>query len=189
MRKLFYAIASFGVLSLSGCALNQMVKMAEDQNLTVTPNPLEVHADTVAFEMSANLPVKMLKKGKVYSVNTYYTYGGNETALDPVGELVMVLLVVVPSVEKQDGSFIANVSYDPPHRLVDRSNRLVQSPFLRVLLVSLAGFLDHLPQVVELAACSWVVLVGIRHPYQDHAPCHLVSEIYALAQVASEHAH
>ena len=84
MRKLFYAIASFGVLSLSGCALNQMVKMAEDQNLTVTPNPLEVHADTVAFEMSANLPVKMLKKGKVYSVNTYYTYGGNETALDPV---------------------------------------------------------------------------------------------------------
>lgn len=84
MRKLFYAIALIGVLSLSGCALNQMVKMAEDQNLTVTPNPLEVHADTVAFEMSANLPVKMLKKGKVYSINTFYKYGDNELALDPV---------------------------------------------------------------------------------------------------------
>ncbi|ELR70013.1 Immunoreactive 53 kDa antigen PG123 [Fulvivirga imtechensis AK7] len=84
MRKLFYAIALFGVLSLSGCALNQMVKMAEDQNLTVTPNPLEVHADTVAFEMSANLPVKMLKKGKVYSINTFYKYGDNEIALEPV---------------------------------------------------------------------------------------------------------
>ncbi|UII23823.1 tetratricopeptide repeat protein [Fulvivirga ligni] len=84
MRKLFYAIALFGVLYLPGCTLNKMVKMAEDQNLTVTPNPLEVHADTVAFEMSANLPVKMLKKGKVYSVNTFYKYGENEVALDPI---------------------------------------------------------------------------------------------------------
>lgn len=84
MRKLFYAIALFGVLSLSGCALNQMVKMAEDQSLTVDPNPLEVHADTVAFTISANLPAKMLKKGKAYSINTFYKYGNNEIALDPV---------------------------------------------------------------------------------------------------------
>lgn len=84
MRKLFYVIIMFGVLTLSGCALNQMVKMAEDQNLTVTPNPLELHADTVAFEMSANLPAKMLKKGKVYTINTFYKYGDSEIALDPI---------------------------------------------------------------------------------------------------------
>ena len=84
MRKLFYAIALFAVLTLSGCALNQMVKMAEQQNLTVSPNPLEVHADTVSFEMSANLPVKMLKKGKIYTLNTFYKYGDNETALEPI---------------------------------------------------------------------------------------------------------
>jgi outer membrane protein OmpA-like peptidoglycan-associated protein len=84
MRKLFYAIAFFGVLTFSGCALNQMVKLAQDQNLTVTPNPLEVHADTVSFEMSANLPVKMLKKGKVYTLNTFYKYGDSESALEPM---------------------------------------------------------------------------------------------------------
>lgn len=84
MRKLFYVIVMFGVLTLSGCALNQMVKMADEQNLTVTPNPLEVHADTVAFEMSASLPVKMLKKGKVYTLNTFYKYGDSEIALDPI---------------------------------------------------------------------------------------------------------
>ena len=84
MRKLFYAIALFAAFTLSGCALNQMVKMAEQQNLTVSPNPLEVHADTVAFEMSANLPVKMLKKGKVYTLNTFYKYGDNESALEPI---------------------------------------------------------------------------------------------------------
>ncbi|HEY9886549.1 MAG TPA: hypothetical protein V6C96_04735, partial [Vampirovibrionales bacterium] len=84
MRKLFYAIAFFGVLTFSGCALNQMVKLAQDQNLTVTPNPLEVHADSVSFEMSANLPAKMLKKGKVYTLNTFYKYGENESTLEPM---------------------------------------------------------------------------------------------------------
>jgi transposase-like protein len=61
-----------------------MVKMAKQQQLTVTPNPLEVHKDTVAFSMAANLPVKMLKKGTVYTLNTYYKYGEQETALDPI---------------------------------------------------------------------------------------------------------
>lgn len=84
MKKLFYAIALFGVLSMSGCALNQMVKLAKDQNLTVTPNPLEVHADSISFEMSADLPVKMLKKGKVYTLNTFYKYGDKEEQLEAV---------------------------------------------------------------------------------------------------------
>ena len=84
MRNLLYAVFLASALSLSGCALNQMVKMAEEQQLTVAPNPLEVHADTVQFEMAANLPVKMLKKGKVYTLNTFYKYGEAELGLDPV---------------------------------------------------------------------------------------------------------
>jgi hypothetical protein len=58
--------------------------MSKDQNLTISPNPLEVHKDTVVYEMSANLPVKMLKKGTVYTVNSFYKYGDKELALDPV---------------------------------------------------------------------------------------------------------
>jgi hypothetical protein len=50
----------------------------------VTPNPLEVHKDTVTFDLAANLPVKMLKKGTVYTVNTFYKYGDQEVALDPI---------------------------------------------------------------------------------------------------------
>ena len=61
-----------------------MVKMSKEQNMTVTPNPLELHKDTVAFSLAANLPVKMLKKGTVYSVNTFYKYGEKEKALDPI---------------------------------------------------------------------------------------------------------
>ncbi len=84
MRKLVYAILIVGALNLAGCTLPQMVKMAKEQQLTVTPNPLEVHKDTVVFSMAANLPVKMLKKGTVYTLNTYYKYGEQETALDPI---------------------------------------------------------------------------------------------------------
>lgn len=84
MRKLVYSFLIFAALGLAGCTLPKMVKMAKEQQLTVTPNPLEVHKDTVAFEMAANLPVKMLKKGTAYTVNTFYKHGENELALDPI---------------------------------------------------------------------------------------------------------
>lgn len=84
MRKVVYSFFIIAALSLAGCTLPKMVKMSKDQQLTVTPNPLEVHKDTVSFDMAANLPVKMLKKGTVYTVNTFYKYGEQEVALDPI---------------------------------------------------------------------------------------------------------
>ena len=85
MRKSIYLFAVIGAFIFNSCTLPQMVKMAKDQKLTVTPNPLEVHKDTVVFEMSANLPVKMLKKGTVYTLNTFYKHGdGKELAMDPI---------------------------------------------------------------------------------------------------------
>ncbi len=84
MKKLVYLTFLLGVLTLSSCSLNKMIQMAKDQQLTVNPNPLEVHADSVSFDISATLPVKMLQKGKVYSLNTFYTYGGSEMSLGTV---------------------------------------------------------------------------------------------------------
>jgi tetratricopeptide (TPR) repeat protein len=84
MRKVVYVFLVAGALVMAGCTLPKMVKMAKEQNLTVTPNPLELHNDTVAYEMSATLPVKMLKKGTLYTVNSFYKYGEQEKALDPV---------------------------------------------------------------------------------------------------------
>ncbi|HTF16972.1 MAG TPA: hypothetical protein VK658_02805 [Chryseolinea sp.] len=84
MRKVVYSFLICGTVTLVGCTLPKMVKMSKEQQLTVTPNPLEVHKDTVAFDMAANLPVKMLKKGTVYTVNSFYKYGTSEVALDPI---------------------------------------------------------------------------------------------------------
>ena len=82
--KLIFPFLMLGVLSMSGCALGKMVKASKDQGLTVEPSPLEVHANEVNFNMSANLPVKMLKKNKVYTLNTFYRYGTQERQLEPV---------------------------------------------------------------------------------------------------------
>ena len=84
MRKVVYSIVIVSMLGLAGCTLPQMIKLAKQQNLTVTPNPLEVHKDTVAYDMSAILPVKMLKKGTVYTLNSFYKYGDKEMALPAV---------------------------------------------------------------------------------------------------------
>ena len=73
-----------GTAILTGCSLSQMIKMAEQQEFVVVPSPLELHGDDVAFEMSAKVPVKMLKKGKVYTVNTFYEYAGKEHAFDGI---------------------------------------------------------------------------------------------------------
>lgn len=81
MRKLVYSLLIIGTLTFTSCTLPQMIKMAKEQKLEIKPNPLEVHKDTVNFDLSGNLPVKMLKKGTVYTLNTFYKYGENELAL------------------------------------------------------------------------------------------------------------
>ncbi len=64
-----------GSAILSGCALSQMIKAAQDSNLTVTPNPLEVHGGKVPHDLSATLPPKILPSGKIYTMYTIYKYG------------------------------------------------------------------------------------------------------------------
>jgi outer membrane protein OmpA-like peptidoglycan-associated protein len=84
MRKLVYSLLILATLTMAGCTLPQMIKKAKEQQLTVTPNPLEVHKDTVAFDMAANLPVKMLKKGTSYTINPFYKYNDQELAISPI---------------------------------------------------------------------------------------------------------
>ena len=84
MRKFIYALFTIGILTFYGCAMNKMMKMAKDQQLTVDPDPLEVHADKVNFEVSAVLPVKMLKPNLTYSVEVAYDYAGKSAKFDEI---------------------------------------------------------------------------------------------------------
>lgn len=105
MKKLNLAVATLaGAALLSGCALGKMIKLAADQDLQVSPNPLEVHGGNVPFTVSANLPAKMLPTGKVYTINTIYQYGDQE--------------VVAGSVEFKSEDF-PNSSSSPSKKSVD----------------------------------------------------------------------
>ncbi|MDX2195688.1 MAG: hypothetical protein NW207_04665 [Cytophagales bacterium] len=87
-KSSFYTLTKLsfvGALTLlSGCAGVDMNKLAKEQKLTVTPNPLELHGDSVKFDMSVVIPVKMLKKGKTYTVTTTYKSFDNKLTLDKV---------------------------------------------------------------------------------------------------------
>jgi len=84
MRKFIYALLAIGILTFYGCAMNKMMKMAKDQQLTVDPDPLEVHADMVNFEVSAVLPVKMLKPNLTYSIEMAYEYADKAAKFEEV---------------------------------------------------------------------------------------------------------
>ena len=79
MKNLNLIVITIIAASLfSGCALKKMVKLAEKQDLEVNPDPLELHGNQVAFDLSVVLPPKILPTGKVYTLNTTYQYGDKE---------------------------------------------------------------------------------------------------------------
>jgi len=78
------ALILTGVLAYQGCTLKQMIKLSKDQKLTVTPSPIELHGDSVKFDVAATLPAKMLKKNKIYTVNTTYKYGDQKLDLGKI---------------------------------------------------------------------------------------------------------
>ncbi|MFK7951831.1 MAG: hypothetical protein AB8B73_03220 [Ekhidna sp.] len=79
MRKFNLAIAIIvGAVLLSGCKLDKMIKLAQENDLQVNPNPLEVHGGNVPFEVSAVLPPKILPSNTSFTLNTIYVYGDQE---------------------------------------------------------------------------------------------------------------
>jgi tetratricopeptide (TPR) repeat protein len=78
------AFLATSAMTVTSCKnpLAEMVKLAKDQEITVDPNPLELHGNRVAFKMSAKLPVKMMKKGTKYTLELTYEPGDIENKQD-----------------------------------------------------------------------------------------------------------
>jgi hypothetical protein len=69
LGKNYLTLLVAGAVVLSGC------NKAYTPAVTVTPNPLEVHGDSVAFDVAGALPLKKLKKKRVYEIEGTYKYG------------------------------------------------------------------------------------------------------------------
>jgi tetratricopeptide (TPR) repeat protein len=84
MKNKLALTALAGMLALGSCSTSQMLKMAEEQEIVVTPSPLELHGDSVKFTLSATLPTNMLKKKRLYTIKTNYNYGDPSQAFEQI---------------------------------------------------------------------------------------------------------
>src|ERR1700739_4109022 len=79
-------VAAASALLLSGC--DGLGKMIKKQNLIthdVTPKPLEMHGDSVAFTVTGKYPAKLFAKKAIVTLTPVIKYnGGGEKTLEPV---------------------------------------------------------------------------------------------------------
>jgi len=70
---------------LTGCnGLGKMIKKQKDINYSATPNPIEMHGDSVQFSVSGKFNPKLFGKKITMTITPVLKYNGAEKALKPV---------------------------------------------------------------------------------------------------------
>lgn len=73
------------VMLLSSCdGLKKMLKQQKDIKYTLSPNPIEMHGDSVQFSVNGKFNPKLFQKKVMLTVTPYVKYAGGEKALKPV---------------------------------------------------------------------------------------------------------
>lgn len=74
-------IASFAIvfgMFLNSCGVKKMVRNANNVNYQATPNPLEVHADSIKINVNGSFPAKFFHRRASMVVTPYIVYQGGE---------------------------------------------------------------------------------------------------------------
>ncbi len=80
-----YALVAVAAATTIACnPLSNMTKRAEEVTYSVTPNPLEMHGDSIEVNISGSIPPKFFNKKVSVEVTPMLNYGENETALDKI---------------------------------------------------------------------------------------------------------
>src|SRR5690606_20802781 len=75
MRSSQLLIVMGGVMLFSSCSLQLAIKKSADQQVSVDPNPLQVHVDSVRVTVNAELQPRMMKKKVTYALTPEFKYG------------------------------------------------------------------------------------------------------------------
>jgi len=75
---------SVAVILTSCDGLGKMIKKQKDIQYTVTPNPIEMHGDSVQFSVSGKFSPKLFQKKVTLTLTPVVKYTGGEKALKPV---------------------------------------------------------------------------------------------------------
>ena len=80
-----YAFIAIAAATTVACnPLSNMTKRAEEVKYSVTPNPLEMHGDSVEVNISGSIPPKFFNKKVSVEVTPILKYEGGEKSLDPI---------------------------------------------------------------------------------------------------------
>lgn len=76
LKSLMAMTLTFGLLACN--PLSKMSKRAKEVNYTVTPNPLEMHADSVKIDIQGSIPAKFFNKKVSVEIIPVLEYAGKE---------------------------------------------------------------------------------------------------------------
>jgi tetratricopeptide (TPR) repeat protein len=82
--KLLSLVAVAAVVLMACNPLNKMIKRQGEVNYELTPNPVEMHGDTVAISLSGSFPEKYFNKKVSATITPVLVYGENSESYEPL---------------------------------------------------------------------------------------------------------
>ena len=121
------ALAIVTVVGFSACnGLGKLVKNADKITYKVTPDPMEMHGDSVGIKISGTYPAKIFPKKAAVTVTPVIKYNGGEKALKPV--------VLVGDKSELKGQ---KISYDKGGNFNYTSDKVAYMPEMKVATLEL----------------------------------------------------
>jgi len=120
-----FLVATFLISSCN--PLKKMKKNAGTITYTVTPNPLEMHGDSVVINISGKFPVKYFKKPAILAITPVLKYSSGETPIDTLkvqGEKVKANFNVINFTNGGDFTYNRKVAYTEAMRMSDLEVRI-----------------------------------------------------------------
>jgi Flp pilus assembly protein TadD len=116
-NSLYFLVAVLSATVLVACnGLKKMEKHIEELGASASPNPLEVHGDSVAVTISGKFPPKYFHKKASVEATPVLVYEGGETAYKKQGyqgEQAAGNFPVIPYKEGKSFSYTDKVAYAP----------------------------------------------------------------------------
>ncbi len=121
------ALAIVTVVGFSACnGLGKLVKNADKITYKVTPDPMEMHGDSVGIKITGTYPAKIFPKKAAVTVTPVIKYNGGEKALKPV--------VLVGDKSELKGQ---KISYDKGGNFNYTSDKVAYMPEMKVATLEL----------------------------------------------------
>ena len=128
MKKLQFATVIIAALFIISCGgLNKMKKDAQNVKYTVTPAPLELHADSVEVSITGNIPPKYFNKKVIVEATPVLKWADGEKTYEVKklqGESVEANNQVISNADGGSFSYTAKVPYQDGMRISELEIRI-----------------------------------------------------------------